>query len=45
MIGLRKRPQRQKLKKKQSTLHGIMTVEPELEGEAFGLISVDNPFR
>jgi len=33
------------LRKKQRTLHGILTIDPELEGEAFGLISVENPFR
>jgi hypothetical protein len=45
MVGLKKKQQRQMLRKKQSTLHGILTIDPELEGEAFGLISVDNTFR
>ena len=45
MVGLKKKQQKHLLRKKKSTLHGILTIKPELYGNAFGLISVENPFR
>ena len=45
MAALKKKQKRIKLKKKQSMLHGIMLVEPTLEGRAFGIIDKNNSFR
>jgi voltage-dependent calcium channel L type alpha-1D len=45
MAALKKKQKRIKLKKKQSMLHGIMLVEPALEGRAFGIIDKNNSFR
>lgn len=45
MAALKKKQKRIKLKKKQSMLHGIMLVEPAVEGRAFGIIDKNNSFR